>query len=248
MGLMVKLSIPLSISQRSFQASLQYSRFSHLVCWPCFACETAFVHHSASSCYHISFTTCSLFVPSPKPPLPCCTWPKISPSLRVDFACCNASDRFHFLPAATLWAAAYGILSFCQGHVQPYLGTFKFFSKASDRQFQSPIPIQLDIAEASWEFEPFLYICTDCSLPPLNFGDGNLIHHQRPHQTGEQSNLQAQKFQLTWSRVLSMLARPLMVSSSNCLFWSESLRLALYHHPQLLTGISDTIGIGACWT
>ncbi len=42
-----------------------------------------------------------------------------------------------------------------------------------------------------------------------------------------------------------MFSRLLVKSCLTCCTWSLSLRLALYHLPRLLTGCSDTVGIGS---
>ncbi len=115
---MMKLNLLPSISQRSFQVSLCCSRFSQLVHCPCLDCETAFVHLTASSCCRTSATISVLLwvdvsffhmgrlVPSPKPPLHCCTCPSMSPCLRADFACCMSSVGVHLLPVVNLGATA----------------------------------------------------------------------------------------------------------------------------------------------
>lgn len=113
----MKLSWLPSISKRSFHVSLRCSRLSQLVHWPCLDSDPAFAHLAASSCCQISATTnfllrvvVALFhvgqlVLIPNAPLPYYTWTTIAPCLRVDFACCTASNGIHFLPVASLGAA-----------------------------------------------------------------------------------------------------------------------------------------------
>ena len=125
------------------------------------------------------------------------------------------------------------IVRLSQSHVQPHFGALLLFSEAGNRQFQSTVSIQANTAEATRESKPLLNEGTDCPLQFLDFGDQDLVERKGPHQTGEQSK-QHQCFSLPGSGVLSMVVRPLMVS----------LRLSLYHHPKLLTGCSDTIGMG----
>ncbi len=50
----------------------------------------------------VAFCHMGVVAPSPRPPLPCWTWPTI---LRVDFACATATPGLHLLPVAKLGAA-----------------------------------------------------------------------------------------------------------------------------------------------
>lgn len=83
---------------------------SHLIHWPCFTCEIAFAHLIACSCWRTSPTTnfrrwngvalcqSGLLSPSPKTPLPCCTWPMMSWCLRADLACYTTATGVYALP------------------------------------------------------------------------------------------------------------------------------------------------------
>ena len=60
---------------------------------------------------------------------------------------------------------------------------------------------------------------------------------------GRSPNCRNQSLSFPGSRVL-MFSRLLVMSCLICCTWSLSLRLALYHLPRLLTGCSETVGIG----
>lgn len=62
---------------------------------------------------------------------------------------------------------------------------------------------------------------------------------------GRSPNCRHQSLSFPGSRVLLMFSRPLVMSCLSCCTWSLSLRLALYRLPRLLTGCSDTVGIGS---
>ena len=121
---MRKLILLASISHMSFQLMVRFSTLSHLIHWPCFICDTALAHLLDSSCRRTSATTIfrrsreaawlqqGRFSPSPKPPLPCWTWPTMSLWWRADFACCTAFLAVHFLPVARVGAAARTAVSF----------------------------------------------------------------------------------------------------------------------------------------
>ncbi len=116
-ALMVKLNILDSVFHSSLQVIFLLSTHSHLIQRPCLAWDTALAHLSASSWWCTSSTTrrrrsagvafCHVGVvaPSPRPPLPCWTWPTMSRCLRVDFACATATPGLHLLPVAKAGAA-----------------------------------------------------------------------------------------------------------------------------------------------
>ena len=94
MSLMIELSLPPSISQRSFEASFWCSSLCHLVHWLCFACFATFL--LLSSGLSVSLCHVGLLMLNPKLPLPYCTLPTISHCLRVDFVSYTTLDGFLF--------------------------------------------------------------------------------------------------------------------------------------------------------
>lgn len=115
---MRKLILLASISHMSFQLIFLFSTLSHLIHWPCLACDTALAHLLNSSYRRTSAATNfrrssddalfqqGRFPPSPKPLLPCWICPTMSPWWRADFACCVAFLAVHFFPVARVGAAA----------------------------------------------------------------------------------------------------------------------------------------------
>lgn len=174
---MMKLNLLPSISQRSFQVSLRFSRFSvsplslfglrdSLCASLCLLLLPDLGYYQFSPLGGCCFVPYGLACPKSKTPSSLLhlsynvSMPEIGFCLLYDLSrgplalsCQSGSSCLY-----------YSILRLSQGYVQSHFGALVLFSEARDRQFQGTFPIQADITEASRESKPLLDIRTDCSL------------------------------------------------------------------------------------